>query len=115
MRTNLETPLNDHRFPVLQECSNCKCMARARRRDFSSQAWTVLLFWNEIGKEAVDQAICDECYGDLRDILIDRADEILEAVNGAQVEMNKPTSVGRRVNSKKKAPAKKRTSTKKVA
>ena len=40
------------------------------------QAWTVLLLWNEINPNSVDQAMCQDCYEEMREILIDRADEI---------------------------------------
>lgn len=57
-------------------CKNCATQTFCRRRTFSVQAWTVLLLWNEINPGCVDQAICDQCYEEMRDILIDRADEI---------------------------------------
>jgi hypothetical protein len=61
---------------VTESCANCGEDTKSRRRDFSEQAWTVLLVWGEIQKATVDQAICDHCYGELRETLIDRADEI---------------------------------------
>lgn len=57
-------------------CGNCGHSSKCRRRTFSEQAWTVLLLWNEINPGAVDQAICEDCYQEMRDILIDRTDEI---------------------------------------
>ena len=59
-----------------QDCANCGTEEKCRRRDFSEQAWTVLLLWNEVDKSAVDQPICQPCYDELREVLIDRADEI---------------------------------------
>src|SRR5689334_11416042 len=61
-------------------CSNCAGEARSRRRTFSEQAWTVLLLWNEINPAAVDQPVCDDCYQEMRDILIDRNHEIEAAM-----------------------------------
>ena len=61
-------------------CNNCGVEARARRRTFSEQAWTVLLLWNEISPAAVDQPICEDCYQEMREILIDRTDEIEAAM-----------------------------------
>ena len=61
-------------------CHNCGSMSRCRRRQFSEQAWTVLLLWNEINPSAVDQPICSDCYEEMRDILIDRTDEIETAM-----------------------------------
>lgn len=57
-------------------CANCHEDAKCRRRDFSEQAWSVLLMWNEVQRSAVDQAICEVCYEELRDVLIDRSEEI---------------------------------------
>ena len=65
---------------VLGTCHNCGVEARCSRRQFSEQAWTVLLLWNEINPSAVDQPICADCYEEMRDILIDRTDEIERAM-----------------------------------
>lgn len=61
---------------VVEICSNCETVSKCRRRDFSEQAWSVLVLWHEVQEEAVDQPICDHCYGELREVLIDRSDEI---------------------------------------
>ncbi len=60
----------------LTACKNCSGLSICRRRSFSVQAWTVLLLWNEINPGTVDQPICEQCYEEMRDILIDRANEI---------------------------------------
>ncbi|MCX6118634.1 MAG: hypothetical protein NT027_13920 [Proteobacteria bacterium] len=57
-------------------CSGCGIDAKSIRREFSDQVWSALVDWNEIPKTAVDQPICNDCYFNLRDVLIDRADEI---------------------------------------
>lgn len=58
-------------------CANCGGQhAKCKRREFSLQAYTVLLLWQEMSPSAVDQPICNECYNELRDVLIDRSDEI---------------------------------------
>ncbi len=67
-------------------CSNCSIEASCRRRVFSEQAWTVLLMWNEITPQAVDQPICDECYQEIREILIDRSEEVDSAMQETQPE-----------------------------
>ena len=36
----------------------------------------MLLIWGEIDVENIDSPICEYCYEDLRDVLIDRAGEI---------------------------------------
>ena len=60
----------------VRSCSNCGFSSLSRKRSFSEKAWKVLLLWNEINPTAVYQSICDTCYDEMRNILIDRADEI---------------------------------------
>lgn len=57
-------------------CSHCQADTKSRRRDFSEQTWTVLMVWGEIDTKTVDQPICEPCYNELREVLIDRTDEI---------------------------------------
>lgn len=64
----------------LTTCKNCATHSFCRKRSFSEQAWTVLLLWNEINPGCVDQPICEQCYEEMRDILIDRANEIEAAM-----------------------------------
>jgi uncharacterized protein with PIN domain len=66
---------------VSMTCANCEEDAKCRRRDFSEQAWTVLALWNEVQATAIDQPICEDCYNELREVLIDRADEIEVALS----------------------------------
>ena len=73
----------------LQECTNCSITAKCRRRDFSEQAWSVLLVWGEVDASVVDEPICDDCYKELREILIDRADEIIEALRQPEGKVKK--------------------------
>jgi hypothetical protein len=67
-------------------CPNCSIFSNCRRRDFSEQAMTVLLLWGEIAAASVDQPICDDCYEELREVLIDRADEVDAALSGKGVD-----------------------------
>lgn len=41
--------------------------------------------WNEVQRGAVDQAICEVCYEELREVLIDRSEEI-------EMVLSKPAS-----------------------
>jgi hypothetical protein len=64
-------------------CFNCNRIPQhthPRRRSFSEQAWAALLLWEEISPQALEQPICDICYEEMRDILIDRADEVNAAI-----------------------------------
>lgn len=57
-------------------CPRCEIETKVRHRPFSDQALSALLVWNEIKESAAGQPICDSCYDELREILIDRAEEI---------------------------------------
>ncbi len=65
---------------VAESCCNCGEDTKSRRREFSEQAWTVLVLWSEVQTAAVDQPICEGCYNELREVLIDRAEEIESAL-----------------------------------
>ena len=73
-------------------CGHCQCDTKSRRRDFSEQTWTVLLVWGEIDTKTVDQALCDPCYNELREVLIDRTDEI-EAALASHASGGKPAAM----------------------
>ena len=77
----VQSRLESNGVHVAQECANCGEQTRSRKRDFSEKAWQALMFWNEVGKQAIDRPICDECYNELRDVLIDRSDEIETSVS----------------------------------
>lgn len=57
-------------------CPRCELETKVRHRPFSDQALSALLVWHEINEAAVGQPICESCYDELREILIDRAEEI---------------------------------------
>lgn len=78
----------------LESCANCGIDSKCRRRDFSEQAWSVLLLWNEVQSSTVDQAICEGCYNELREVLIDRADEIEETLAENQGALSSPSKRG---------------------
>ena len=63
-----------------QVCSACHGDQKSTRREFSDQAWAALVSWGEISRPVVDQPICNDCYVNLREVLIDRSEEILEIV-----------------------------------
>lgn len=67
-----------------ESCNHCGTDTKCRRRDFSDQAWSVLVLWNEVQAGVVDQPICESCYDELREVLIDRADEVEAAINEPQ-------------------------------
>jgi hypothetical protein len=105
-RLKVERFGGSHMSNVSDCCSHCGEETKSRRREFSEQAYSALLVWGEIQASTVDQAICENCYIELRDVLIDRADDIVQAAQ----ESAEP----RKQVFAKEAPAKKVASTKKV-
>ncbi len=61
-----------------QACSSCGEVKKCRHRDFSSHAWAILLHWEEIDSSVIGQPLCNDCYNELRELLIDRAEEMEE-------------------------------------
>ena len=81
-----------------QQCANCGESVLSRKRTFSAQAWTALLLWNEITPSAIDQTICDLCYEEMRDILMDRTEDVEETLKDRHndvLEVKKLLSVDR--------------------
>ena len=69
-------------------CLNCNVNRCSRQRVFSDETWTKLLLWNEISAEAVHKPLCDTCYFELRDILIDNMED-QEMVSSFSKKMQK--------------------------
>ena len=65
-------------------CAHCQTATKIRKRDFSDQAWAVLVVWDEVDRGVVGQLLCDPCYSELREVLIDRADEIEAALSAGK-------------------------------
>jgi len=58
------------------KCHNCLAAQPSFRRTFSEQAWAALKQWDEVSEETRHQPICSDCYEELRDVLIERSEEI---------------------------------------
>jgi hypothetical protein len=39
-------------------------------------ALSALITWGDLEEDIVDEAICDDCYKELRDVLIENTDEL---------------------------------------
>ena len=59
-----------------QECPRCANPARLQKRTFSDQALAALIVWKDLDEKLVDHPICDDCYEELRDILMERTEEV---------------------------------------
>ena len=62
-------------------CPRCHEAVKIRLRNFSQQALSALAEWGEMEPQIQGSAICDGCYDELREVLIDRVDE-LDEFNG---------------------------------
>lgn len=69
-----------------QPCASCGETRKCRHREFSPEAWAVLMHWEAIDAEAVAQPICELCYDDLREILIDRSSEVERVLASGEVD-----------------------------
>jgi len=58
------------------ECPRCGIEATLKDRQFSNQAVAALIAWGELPTELAGAEICSECYSELRDILVERTDEV---------------------------------------
>ena len=58
-------------------CCHCESISsQCSRRVFSEKAWSALISWNEVAHHVMNQPICEECYKEMRAILMDRSDEL---------------------------------------
>jgi|APSaa5957512535_1039671.scaffolds.fasta_scaffold386262_1 hypothetical protein len=58
------------------KCTRCHAESKLRHRQFSDQVLSALIIWGELQAKTVDKPMCDSCYDDLRETLIDRAEEM---------------------------------------
>jgi hypothetical protein len=91
---------------VIRNCPSCGTETRCARREFSEQAWAVLVVWGEIEESVVDHPLCQSCYEELRDILIDRAAEVEPSLkNPKQYAAQAKSAPAKQVAARKEEPA----------
>lgn len=95
-----------------RSCPRCGEEHMLRLRDFSDQATAALLTWGELDESIIGKPICNNCYEELREVLIDRAGEMEEAASSKPAQ-KKPAKVAK-VAKAKKAKTKTKSKTKKV-
>ena len=66
----------------VDECPRCGEVTKLRHREFSDQALAALIQWGEIEREIVGKAVCEDCYEDLRESLIERGSELQTSKKG---------------------------------
>ncbi len=60
-------------------CPRCGVQqGKLKSRTFSDQAVAALIVWEELEKSLVDQPLCEACYDELREVLIDRSDDVIK-------------------------------------
>lgn len=64
------------RKSVTNSCSVCCEERKSRSREFSTHAWSALTIWGEVEQRTFGQPICEGCYRELRDLLIERHTEL---------------------------------------
>lgn len=85
-KTKATTVFSTH---FTHQCSSCEGQAKSLRREFSEQAWAALVAWKELHPKAVDAPLCNDCYFNFRDVLIERADEMLIVAANAMASSKK--------------------------
>jgi hypothetical protein len=59
-----------------QECPRCSNLARLSKRTFSEQALAALVVWKDLSEKLIDEPICEDCYNELRNVLIERIEDV---------------------------------------
>ncbi len=59
-----------------QKCGSCQRDQKCRHRHFSRPTVSFLVDSGEVEESAVYKPLCDECYREIREVLIDRAEEL---------------------------------------
>ena len=72
------------------ECPRCGEMGKLRTREFSDQALAQLLSWGELDKKHVATPVCDGCYMELREALIESE---THAISAKKASPNKQSDV----------------------
>lgn len=58
------------------KCFHCSDISKVRVRDVSTESWEILLAFGEVERSEVNMPICDTCYSELREVMIDRREEV---------------------------------------
>jgi len=66
-------------------CPHCLMEKKTRIRNFSDKAWSYLFISGEINFEVVGMTICDGCYSELREVLMDSHDEVANTMVPAKI------------------------------
>jgi hypothetical protein len=60
------------------DCPRCGIEGKIQKRSFSNQALAALVVWGELEQQLIDKPICHDCYVEMRDVLIERSDDLVK-------------------------------------
>ncbi|MFW7379145.1 MAG: hypothetical protein ACOH5I_10090 [Oligoflexus sp.] len=60
------------------DCPRCGIEGKLQKRTFSDQAVAALVVWEELDRSLIDEPICNDCYRELREVLIERSEDLLK-------------------------------------
>ena len=63
----------------LAQCPRCELEGKLKKREFSDQAIAALVNWGELDERLVDEPVCDDCYRELREVLIDNSESLVDS------------------------------------
>lgn len=62
-----------------KECPRCLAEEQTlKKMNFGDQVIAALVVWGELDRSLIDASVCSDCIEDLRDTLIERAEELSE-------------------------------------
>jgi hypothetical protein len=79
MKKNSASPI------FVSGCRHCRGDKKVRPRSFSDKAWAYLFVAGEIEFDSIGNPLCDSCYNDLREVLIDSHVEVEATVIPAKI------------------------------
>jgi hypothetical protein len=72
-------------------CIVCGEERKIRYREFSPHAWTALVHWGELDASVIGQPMCNGCYNEFRDQLMDRGEEVAALAKEVSSQPNFPS------------------------
>ncbi len=58
------------------KCYHCGEMTKVKVREISLQSWEILFLLGEVARSEINMPICDTCFSELREVMIERRDEV---------------------------------------
>lgn len=58
------------------KCFHCGSVTKVKVRDISIESWETLFQLGEVTRSEINMPVCDTCANELRDVMIDRRNEV---------------------------------------